>query len=148
MKTPTNIPGPSPFPRVSEPVAATGQGESDEARRFEEHDVIAEVEEMFRALLEDAPRRPEAHPYRPMPSALPMQLVLGSERLRALVGDNATVTVIVAVPDRRQFEDIEFPGQIETGCIRHGFRIKAFVEGPLQVLTMHVERRETPLPGV
>jgi hypothetical protein len=146
MKTQTDdTPGTSPF---REPSAVAGERQPGQASLFDEHDVVAEVEEMFRAMIEATPRRADEHPARrPMPSPLPMQLILGGERLRALAGETAKITVIVAMPDRRQFEEIEFPGQLETGCDRHGFCIKAYVEDAIQVLAIHIDRRASRLPS-
>ena len=145
MKTQTDDIPTSP---LREPSAVAGERQPGQASLFDEHDVVAEVEEMFRAMIDATPRLPDGHPARrPMPSPLPMQLILGSERLRALAGETAKLTVIVAMPDRRQFEEIEFPGQLETGCDRHGFRIKAYVEGAIQVLAIHLDRRASRLPS-
>ena len=113
---------------------------ADNARLFDEHGLGAEVEGLFRRLIASSPRRPENSPYRRSSSLLPIHLILGSERLRLMAGDNARVTVTVAVPDRHRFDDIQFPDQIETGCDRHGFRIKAFLDDDIQILAIHVER--------
>lgn len=142
MKTPTN----SPPQGVAEP-SATAHDRHAQDRLFDEHDIATDLEAMFRELLDGPTGRPEAHPCRPMPSPLPMQLILGGERLRLLAGDSAKVAVIVTVPERHRFDDIAFPGQIEAGCQRHGFRIKAFVDDAIQVLAMHVDRPAIPLPS-
>lgn len=146
MKPPTKNPGPAPFPRAPES-DAVGQYEHERARLFDEHGLAAEVEELFRRLLEASSRRHEESPHPPSPSPLPMQLILGSERLRLLVGDSSKITLTVAVPDRRRFDDIEFPGQIKTGCDRHGFRIKAFLDEEIQILAIHVDRPVSPQPA-
>jgi hypothetical protein len=143
METPTR--NAAPHPRVQSFGIAGDDREpgADNGRLFDEHGLGAEVEGLFRRLIESSWRRPEDSPYRPSPSLLPIHLILGSERLRLLADDNAKVTVTVAMPDRHRFDDIEFPDQIETGCDRHGFRIKAFLDDDIQILAIHVER---PLP--
>jgi hypothetical protein len=145
METPTK--NAAPHPRVPPFGMAVDEHQPTSGRLFEEHGLGADVDALFRQLIEGGPGLPEERSYRPSPAPLPMQLILGSERLRALAGDNAKITVTVAVPDRERFDDIEFPDQIEMACDRHGFRIKAFLDDDIQLLAIHVERPVAPSPS-
>lgn len=104
----------------------------------------AHLEGLFRNIVDALPRRPGVRVGEPTPLA--MQLVLAAERLRLLAGDHAQLGVVVSVPDRTKFDQIRFPHQVETGCPRDGVRMKAFVEEPLRVIALHVEREAIPFP--